>query len=159
MNRLATVAVLAVVLLLPACAALTSAPSPTAAPTATPSPLPTPTATLTLSTKKAILEYAEQCAAILQNTPLSIVAHGTRRDFLNYVIIEWDDLVPPRELAVYHEAVLALYNEWRTLPEGADLDMGSPVAKHALDETFKLDTYTLDTLEETGCVDRNASLP
>ena len=122
-----------------------------------PSPLPTPTVTLTLSAQIAIKEYAEQCATILQNTPLSIVAHGTRTDFLNYLSDEWSKLVPPPSLTAYHAAVRAYYDEWSTLPEDVNPDPEGQVSKRVVELTFTLDRYTLDTLEATGCIDRNAA--
>ena len=150
-------ALLAVVLALVACGSSVPAPPAMAVPTATPSPIPTPTITLMLSARVAIREYAEQCAAIQENTPLSLLAHGTRNEFLDYLSDEWSRLVPPPSLEAYHAAVQATYDEWRTLPEDVDPDPNSPVMRRALDLTFKLDKYTLDMLEAKRCINRGAS--
>ena len=144
-----------------ACGSTAPASTPTAVPTATPSPLPSPTTTpspfptpitLSLSTRSAIWEYGEQCANILQNVPVSIVAHGTRAEFLGYLYDEWGKLVPPPSLTACHSAVRACYGEWRGLPEGTEPDPNGPIAKHAMNVTLALDRYTLETLEATGCI-------
>ena len=158
-RRAHLIALMAVVLALFACGSSVT-PSPTSAvPTATPSPSPVPTSTPTLSARAAVTEYAEQCVAIRKNTPLGIVAHGTRADFMSYLSVEWGMMVPPPSLEAYHAAVQAVYDEWRTLPEDVEIDMNSPAGRRALDETFKLDRYVLDTLEESGCIDRRTTDP
>ena len=127
--------------------------TPTA--TATATLTATPTATYTPQARAAIKEFTEQCASMQKNTPLSIIAHGTRNEVLTYFSNEWSKLVPPPSLVAYHAAVQTAYEEWRTLPKGVEFDLNSPSLRRLWDVTFELDSYTLDLLEASRCINRD----
>ena len=122
---------------------------------ATPTATATVTLTPTLQARTAIREFTEQCASMQKNTPLSIIAHGTRNEVLTYFSNEWSKLVPPPSLVAYHAAVQTVYEEWRTLPEGVELDLNSLPMRRLWDVTFELDGYTLDMLEANRCISRD----
>ena len=135
-----------------ACGFSTPPPAAAAIPTSTPAPAPTPPHTV--QERVEISEFAERCAAITATIPLSLIAHGSRNEFVAYLSDEWRQLGPPTSLETYHVAVQAMYDEWTSLPEDVDIDPNSPVLQGLLEATVELDRYTLDVLEAKQCIDR-----
>ena len=92
----------------------------------------------------------EACALFCADIELTLPVGSSMQAMADHAVENWQKITPPEELRRYHDALMALFEEWAQT--GRLPDQSSPVFQPAMEAHLSLPPQTLETLMRTGCV-------